>query len=226
MGHHITALLLKGNYQKEKAEKYDLFGIDLGCQITLFPIDHYYSACWQAKLQPLGIPCLQAIQQVGYFKELSAAAFFSKEGQCSKEIAVVNTGLLRIFYVDEAGREWNKAFLQTDDFLMANPNITEKSQVNIQTLETCQLYCISLKDYKLLTQQFPKLKDMFQQLLLEYLSKKQNREIALLTKNARQRYASFLKEFPDLEDRIPHYHIASYLGITPTQLSRIRKKEA
>ena len=50
MRHQITALILKGSYDLEKVESYDLRAIDLGSQLTMFQIDHYYTACWQAKL--------------------------------------------------------------------------------------------------------------------------------------------------------------------------------
>lgn len=57
-----------------------------------------------------------------------------------------------------------------------------------------------------------------------WLMAKDAREIEIVQENAGQRYQRFLKEYPSLNSRIPQYHIASHLGITPTQLSRIRKK--
>ncbi len=50
MGHHISAIVLKGHYQKDKAEKFDLRGIELPANLHLFFTDHHYSACWQAML--------------------------------------------------------------------------------------------------------------------------------------------------------------------------------
>jgi hypothetical protein len=62
-------------------------------------------------------------------------------------------------------------------------------------------------------------------ILAEYLFvKKEKREIELVTLEVKERYAIFQKEHLNLEQLIPQYHIASYLGITPTQLSRIRSK--
>ncbi len=54
MGHNISAIILKGDYKKELAEYYDLKGIDLGFNLTMFHIDHYYSAYWQEKLNVVG----------------------------------------------------------------------------------------------------------------------------------------------------------------------------
>ena len=47
MAHHLTALILKNRYDENQANTYDLHGIDLGYDLTMFPIDHYYTACWQ-----------------------------------------------------------------------------------------------------------------------------------------------------------------------------------
>lgn len=54
MGHQITALIIKGNFDKSKAEEYDLFGKDLGFDLSLFHVDQYYSAYWQYKLLKVG----------------------------------------------------------------------------------------------------------------------------------------------------------------------------
>jgi len=106
---------------------------------------------------------------------------------------------------------------------MATPNIQEKSSTFIQALLPTQLFCISIEDWLQIGIRFPELKEVHQQVLMEYMKKKHEREISLLAKDATQRYAAFQLQFPTLEELIPHYHIASYLGITPTQLSRIRK---
>lgn len=50
MGHHITAIVLKGDYDQALAETFDLYGVALGFDLHMFFIDHYYSAYWQAKL--------------------------------------------------------------------------------------------------------------------------------------------------------------------------------
>ena len=54
MGHAITAIILKGSFDTNKAREFDLFAIPLGFELSLFHIDHYYSACWQHKLQTKG----------------------------------------------------------------------------------------------------------------------------------------------------------------------------
>jgi hypothetical protein len=57
------------------------------------------------------------------------------------------------------------------------------------------------------------------------MTRKEKREIELVTLEAKERYAIFQQEHPQLEQLIPQYHIASYLGVSPTQLSRIRAQK-
>jgi len=175
------------------------------------------------KLPFLSSDCQSAILEKGYKKDLNPNEYFSKEGTYPKEICLILSGLLRIYYLDDQGKEWNKAFLQKDNFVMATPNINEKSITNIQALLNTHLFCIGIEDWLQIGISFPELKDMHHTLIMQHMKEKGEREINLLTKDAAQRYKSFKVQFPELEDQIPHYHIASYLGITPTQLSRIRK---
>ena len=55
-----------------------------------------------------------------------------------------------------------------------------------------------------------------------WIIKNERRQLAFATQTAAQRYATFLREYPDLEQRVAQYHIAAFLGVSPTQLSRIR----
>lgn len=55
MRHNISAIILKGHYDEAKAKEYDLLGIDLGFDLALFRVNHYYSACWQALLKTSGM---------------------------------------------------------------------------------------------------------------------------------------------------------------------------
>lgn len=119
------------------------------------------------KKLPINIPflsaaCESAVLQKGYKKEISPNQHFSQEGTYPKEIGLVISGLLRIYYLDEEGKEWNKAFLQKDRFVMANPNIREKSITSIQALLPTQLFCISIEEWQKIAHQFPELKEVHQ----------------------------------------------------------------
>jgi hypothetical protein len=76
-----------------------------------------------------------------------------------------------------------------------------------------------------LFEQYRKVERLARILAEQFFVRKEKREIELVTLEAKDRYAIFQKEHPQLEQLIPQYHIASYLGVSPTQLSRIRGRK-
>lgn len=146
-------------------------------------------------------------------------------GDRTETVLFVIRGVLRAYWLDEGGTEYNKTFFTEGMF--ATPIVAllqgAPSHLGIE----------SLTDVTALKTRFSRLMqliDTFQSLNLLYrrhletkwVIEKEMREIRLATDNARVRYEVFLEEYPDLEQRIPLYHIASHLGITNVQLSRIR----
>ncbi len=71
MGHNISAIILRGKYNESKSEEFDLKGIDLGFDLTMFHINHYYSACWQTKLGTKGLLDINGIDYLLYPCEMS-----------------------------------------------------------------------------------------------------------------------------------------------------------
>ena len=103
-------------------------------------------------------------------------------------------------------------------------SLEKKSITNIQALSNTEIIFLPLTELLKLTKKYPDLLIFIQKMTFSYLEQKQQREINLLSETALNNYLIFKKDFPNLEDKIKHFHIASYLGITPTQLSRVRKK--
>ncbi len=101
----------------------------------------------------------------------------------------------------------------------------EKTAItNIQALSDVELIKIPYTKLIELSSTYPEIDAFIQRLSFNYLSQKQDREISLLSKQAKHNYKEFRIAYPDLENKISYYHIASYLGITPVQLSRLRKE--
>ncbi len=100
----------------------------------------------------------------------------------------------------------------------------EPANQGIQALEPTEVVLINFKQFRALLMDNPELM-RFQIFYLEknWLLEKDKRELYMVQLDATERYLSFLKEQPELAERVPQYHLASHLGITPTQLSRIRK---
>ena len=159
-----------------------------------------------------------------YIKELNKNDYFSKEGQSTKDLGFIFNGILRIYYLNEKGEEWNKHFLVENDFVASSISPEKKSITNIQALTKSTVLCIPYSEIVRISKTYNEISSFIQKLTFSYLEQKQDREISLLSEDAMNNYLSFKNIYPDLENEIQHYHIASYLGITPTQLSRLRKK--
>ena len=97
------------------------------------------------------------------------------------------------------------------------------SSVFIQTITKCKIILFDYNKFIELSLKHKFLEKILNKILLEYMTKKQQREIELLSLDAKDRYIQFVKNNPILLEKLPQFHIASYLGITPTQLSRIKK---
>jgi len=174
-------------------------------------------------IHPLGNECWTEIESLIYLKELDKNEYYSKEGQITKDLGFICKGVLRIFYLNEKGEEWNKHFLLEKDFVASSISPEKKSITSIQALSKVLMLCIPYSGLMKIADKYKQINVFIQKLTFNYLEQKQEREIRLLSEEALSNYLMFREKFPGLENEIPHYHIASYLGITPTQLSRLRK---
>jgi CRP-like cAMP-binding protein len=157
---------------------------------------------------------------------LKKGDYFVKEGQIAKELAFLETGIVRVFYRNEEGVEYNKHFFINPSLIGAYASLitNQPTQINQQALTDCNILVAKYADIQALYTSFHDIERVARILAEHYFVQKEKREIEIVLLDAEKRYAIFQKEFPTLEQQIPQYHIASYLGITPTQLSRIRKK--
>ncbi|WP_338790986.1 Crp/Fnr family transcriptional regulator [Bernardetia sp. MNP-M8] len=160
-------------------------------------------------------------------EKMSNKHFFAKKGEYSKQVAFVETGILRAFYSNEKGEEYNKTFFTSNQFVGAYSSLVSQKQnsIDIQCLTDCVLWVASFESVIRLYDDYHKIERLSRLLAEQFFVNKEKREIELVTLEAKQRYQIFLEEHKGLENQIAQYHIASYLGITPTQLSRIRSRK-
>jgi len=159
-------------------------------------------------------------------KEYFTNEYFLRAGEMSRNIGFIIEGLFRIYYIDMEGNEYIKNFKSTGHFMssMAALLLNEPSKLNIQALEPSKVICINYDTILKLAEQ----NILWQKLLrksaeIDYLEK-EKRESDLLYFDVKERYLNFIKEHPDWAERIQQQYIASYLGMTPETLSRIRSK--
>jgi len=175
-------------------------------------------------IHPIGSECFNKIMEISEYSNLESKDYFSKSGDLYDVFGFVVSGGLRVFYLSEDGKENNKHFLLENSFISASISPEKKSITSIQALLSTQLICLKYSSLIALTRKYSQLSEFRQKLIEYYLEGKQKREIQLLSQTAEESYSLFLAQHPKLQEKISQYHIASYLGVTPTQLSRIRSK--
>lgn len=162
------------------------------------------------------------------FKKYKKRQYFLMEGDVCRYQAYVLKGCFRSYYLDKEGKEVNLMFSTENWWIgdLASYIVKDPSKLNIEALEDCEIFAIEKQHMDLLFQKIPKIERFFRILFQNALISSQNRIINNLTLTAKDNYLSFVNKYPDFEQRIPQYHIASYLGITPEFLSQIRKQLA
>jgi CRP-like cAMP-binding protein len=160
------------------------------------------------------------------FKKYKKRQYFLMEGDVCRYQAYVLKGCFRSYYIDKEGKEVNLMFSTENWWIgdLASYIVKDPSKLNIEALEDCEIFAIEKQHMDLLFQKIPKIERFFRILFQNALISSQNRIINNLTLTAKDNYLSFVNKYPDFEQRIPQYHIASYLGITPEFLSQIRKQ--
>ena len=175
---------------------------------------------------PISEETWNAFRAICRVKEVPCGHILYSAGEVPNSFAFVYLGLLRAYVTDEKGNEYNKAFFDEGKYPGAMTALLTDSPsvMTIEALEDSIVVTIDFRRYRKLLEEQHDLK-MYQIQYLErnWLLAKDSREIEIVQDDATRRYLRFMKEHGAIANRIPQYHIASHLGITPTQLSRIRK---
>ena len=160
-------------------------------------------------------------------KQIEKNEYLAKEGEYSSKLAFLASGVVRAFYRNSQGNEYNKTFFSRPGFVGAYSSLItgEKNRINLQCLTRCSFFIADFSELVKLYDVNPKYERLARILAEQFFVSKEKREIELVMLDAAERYSIFQTEHPELENLIPQYHIASYLGVTPTQLSRIRAKK-
>lgn len=162
------------------------------------------------------------------FKELNLnkGDYFAREAELSKQIGFLTKGVIRAFYRNHEGLEYNKHFFISNNMVGAYSSLIthKKNKINLQCLTDCQLWVADYKEIQKLYDVLPEFERFGRRIAELFFVNKEQRELEIVLLNADERYLIFQKEYPELEQLIPQFHIASYLGISATQLSRIRRK--
>jgi CRP-like cAMP-binding protein len=161
-------------------------------------------------------------------KKIRKSQFLLQEGDVCKQHAFVVKGCLRQYKLDAKGEEHVVQFAIEDWWIsdMYSFLTGEPATYNIDALEDSEVLLLDKISQEKLCNEVPKYERFLRLLLEKNFIAKERRIAASLSMSAEEQYLSLLRTYPDFFQRVPQNQIASYLGITPQSLSRIRKELA
>jgi CRP-like cAMP-binding protein len=157
---------------------------------------------------------------------LKKGEFFIKAGEEARLLGFLISGLIRYYYINETGKEFIKHFCFDGHFVTSYTALQtgQPSHYSIEAMEDSRLIVFSFAHWTALLTRHPVWGIINARVQADALITAEERERSLILDDALTRYESLLKEIPGIENRVPQYDIANYLGITPVALSRIRGK--
>ena len=178
-------------------------------------------------ISPITNEAWDDMQQLLEPLEVKKNDYLIKEGSKAKYCYLLTEGVIRVYFNKE-GNEYNKTFFIPGMFPTAITALISNSPsaISFQALLPSQLIQFSFNEFRNLFSKHRCLETLLLRILEQQWIKKERHDIRMVTNDATTNYLIFREEFPSLENIIPQYHIASDLGITPVQLSRIRAQLA
>lgn len=159
-------------------------------------------------------------------RKLLKGQYFLQQGDVCKFSGFVISGCTKTFYVDEEGQE-HVIMFSIEDWWTSDMGsyITQKpADFNVQCLENTELIQFSYENQQEMMEEIPKLERFFRIIIERAFVASQKRIVRNMSMSAKDRYLFFRSEYPKIEQRIPQYLIASYLGITKEFLSKIKSQ--
>lgn len=178
------------------------------------------------KYQKLSPECKREFSALVVPKFIAKNDFFLRQGAVPDTYAFITKGLFSYYHSADNGDDVIKKFFGEYSFMASTSALLQQqpSHFSICALENSEILIYPNKEFRQLMEKYHEL-TLFQLKYLEinWVIAKENLEISLKYETAKQRYSTFRTEYHTIEPRLKQHQIASYLGITPTQLSRIRR---
>ena len=161
-------------------------------------------------------------------KKVVKNEFLLQEGDVCNATYFVEKGLLRMYSIDKNGKEHIIQFAPEKWLISDRSSLyfNEKSKYYIEAVEDSEVLLLKNDFFSNISLSFPNSAGNNDLLLQKHIRNLQNRVNSLLAETAEERYMNFIKMYPDILLRVPQGLVASYVGITPVSLSRVRKELA
>lgn len=158
-------------------------------------------------------------------KKIKRRQFVLQEGDICKHYTFVVSGCFKMYGVDDSGAEHNIQFAAENEWIADISSFYSgaASPLFIEAIEASVILQIDKTNLIYLYHNHPKFDRIFRIIIEEKFIELQNRVLQNISSTANERYETFLKQYPSLAYRLPNTQIASYIGITPEFLSKIRR---
>ncbi len=159
-------------------------------------------------------------------KKLRKRQYLLQEGDVCKNLALVEKGAMRSYLVDPAGQEHITSFALEGWTIgdLSSFHSELPSTQNIDALEDCELVLISKSAHDELLKAMPKYETYIRLLITDAYVALQRRTLNMISMSLDDRYKAFLNTYSNIAQRVPQHMIASYMGLSPETLSRIRSR--
>ncbi len=151
--------------------------------------------------------------------------YFSEAGKTAKHIGFIINGVMRVCYYNNEGKEITRYFIDENNFVVDLNSYSSQLPATeyLQAVTDCELYTFSFEAMKELSMTIIAWDAIISKITAKALMEKVNRISPMMSEDAITRYNRFLETYPNLANRIPLSLLASYIGVTQSSLSRIRK---
>jgi len=158
------------------------------------------------------------------FREVSVPprTILVKEGEFIRTIYFIKKGCLRLWFNNNGNDITYQFFLENQ--VVSGFLDEEKSMFNLESIEPSTIVVLKIEDFENFLSELPELKDEYIQYILSRLSYYSRLFLSRIKDSPATRYNQLIKEYPEILARVPQHYIATYLGITPVSLSRIRNR--
>lgn len=160
------------------------------------------------------------------FVSVQPGESFAEAGALELDVGFLVRGTMRCYFVTEDGSEYTKDFFRPLSFVAAPSSLFQRqpSTVTVVALDRCELLVIGGDQLERLYDAHPELSRFGRKMIERVYSEREQKEYELAVLDAEGRYRRFQQRFPGLEEQLTLHQLASYLGITTTQLSRVKRR--
>lgn len=182
---------------------------------------------------------IEYLQQFGYLNqqqaefvrnkatmlELDKDELYWEAGKTVRQIGFITDGIIRVYYYNDKGEAITRYFIDENHLILPGSDIDETfiPSEYLSAVTPCKLVGFSKQDWKTVSETIAGWESIVHKIILQHHNEKVARRSVLVSQDATTRYLEFIEKYPDLANRVPLSFIASYLGITQSSLSRIRK---